>query len=145
MLRLASEKEKLFYEKKLYPLQDEVLKEIKTDKLYLSGGTALSRFHYQHRYSDDLDFFYDGYNFKQEEFSITVRNILNRISDKFEIEASTKSELFIRAFVKEKDTELKLEFIFENYKCVGNRERSGNVIIDSKENLAVNKLTTIHI
>ncbi|MGI6393681.1 MAG: hypothetical protein ACOX2F_02945 [bacterium] len=41
MLRVATEKEKLFYEKRLYPLQDEVFKAIQTDKLYLSGGTAL--------------------------------------------------------------------------------------------------------
>ena len=144
MLRLASDKERLFYEKELYPLQDEVLRTIKTEKLYLSGGTALSRFHYNHRYSDDLDFFFDGYNFKQEEFGITVREILNDLSEKFEVESVVKSDLFIRAFVKNKETVLKLEFIFENYKCVGNRERSGNVLIDSKENLAVNKLTTIY-
>jgi len=144
MLRVASKEERSFYEQKLYPLQDEVLKTIKTGKLYLSGGTALSRFHYNHRYSDDLDFFFDGYNFKQEEFGITVNGILNTISEKFEVEAITKSDLFIRAFVKNSETVLKLEFIFENYKCVGIREKSQGVIIDSKENLSVNKLTTIY-
>ncbi len=43
----------------LYRLQDEVLAELVTlgTGFYLGGGTALSRFYLQHRYSDDLDFF----------------------------------------------------------------------------------------
>jgi len=44
---------------KLYELQDMVLYEVfKTTKsFYLTGGTALHRFYYDIRYSDDLDFF----------------------------------------------------------------------------------------
>ena len=48
-----------YYEKKLYPLQDGVLRRVegcKTD-FFLTDGTALSRAYYGHRYSDDLDFF----------------------------------------------------------------------------------------
>jgi hypothetical protein len=48
-----------FYEESLYPLQDGVLRLIQqsgTD-FFLTGGTALSRAYYKHRYSDDLDFF----------------------------------------------------------------------------------------
>lgn len=43
----------------LYRLQDEALAEIQEVRqgLYLTGGTALSRGYYQHRNSDDLDFF----------------------------------------------------------------------------------------
>jgi len=44
---------------KLYRFQDELL--ILTEKagpfFYLGGGTCLSRFYFNHRYSDDLDFF----------------------------------------------------------------------------------------
>ena len=42
-----------YYEKKLYPLQDGVLRcveECKTD-FFLTGGTALSRGYYNHRLS----------------------------------------------------------------------------------------------
>jgi len=48
-----------YYEDKLYPLQDgvlEVLSRSGTD-FFLTGGTALSRAYYNHRYSEDLDFF----------------------------------------------------------------------------------------
>lgn len=53
-----------YYLDKLYPLQDEVLQLIKTQlkdqqfELYLTGGTCLSRCYFNHRFSDDLDFFY---------------------------------------------------------------------------------------
>ena len=48
-----------FYQDKLYPFQDKILKILgKADtEFYLTGGTALSRFLLNHRYSDDLDFF----------------------------------------------------------------------------------------
>ncbi|MBA4386467.1 MAG: hypothetical protein C0404_00715 [Verrucomicrobia bacterium] len=41
----------------LYLLQDWVLNEMKLVKheFYLTGGTALSRGYYGHRYSEDLD------------------------------------------------------------------------------------------
>ena len=48
-----------YYEETLYPLQDGVLNIIYqsgTD-FFLTGGTALSRAYYNHRYSDDLVFF----------------------------------------------------------------------------------------
>jgi len=48
-----------YYEESLYPLQDGVLNILQqsgTD-FFLTGGTALSRAYYNHRYSDDLDFF----------------------------------------------------------------------------------------
>jgi len=45
--------------KKLYTLQDEVLKIVfeTENEFYLTGGTCLSRFYVAKRYSDDLDFF----------------------------------------------------------------------------------------
>jgi|GEM_PF-1021224 len=45
--------------KKLYLLQDEVLKVVfaTEHEFYLTGGSCLSRFYVEKRYSDDLDFF----------------------------------------------------------------------------------------
>ena len=55
-----------YYETKLYPLQDEVLKKLKSleQPFYLTGGTAVSRGYLHHRYSDALDLFVnnDDYN-----------------------------------------------------------------------------------
>ena len=48
-----------YYEESLYPLQDGVMNTISKCgvRFFLTGGTALSRAYYNHRYSDDLDFF----------------------------------------------------------------------------------------
>ncbi len=68
-----------YYEKKLYPLQDGVLRcveECKTD-FFLTGDTALSRGYYHHRYSDDLAFFLCA----DENFSGSVDAILSRLAE----------------------------------------------------------------
>ncbi len=48
-----------YYTTSLYPLQDGILKIVThlNTPFYLTGGTALSRCFFHHRYSDDLDFF----------------------------------------------------------------------------------------
>jgi len=52
--KLLNESEK-FYQENLYQLQDGVLNLVKSCKthFYLTGGSALSRIYYNHRYSDD--------------------------------------------------------------------------------------------
>ncbi len=79
MMRLATEQEHKFYHEKLYPLQDEIFKLITSDKFYLTGGTCLSRFYYDHRYSDDLDFFFDGEKYNQEVFEVEFRTIISNL------------------------------------------------------------------
>ncbi len=63
--------------KELYILQDMVLKIIfnLSNNFYLTGGIALHRFHYNARYSDDLDFFaYCDDVFLEKENSLVRRN-----------------------------------------------------------------------
>ena len=61
--------------KKLYSLQDEVLEKVFAveDEFYLTGGTALSRFYKEKRYSDDLDFFTNS----STRFNFAIKNILS--------------------------------------------------------------------
>lgn len=101
--------QKDFYEKKLYPLQDKILEKINKSKnnFYLTGGTALSRFYLNHRYSDDLDFFVND----DSTFSSQVQNVQNELSEDFTISISKKDEQFARFFVEANDLKLKLEFI----------------------------------
>jgi predicted nucleotidyltransferase component of viral defense system len=58
---------------KLYELQDEVLKVVfETEReFYLTGGTCLSRFYVEKRYSDDLDFFTN----QSPRYSFAIKNI----------------------------------------------------------------------
>ncbi len=48
-----------YYMEKLYLFQDGVLDIVRKSNIpcYLTGGTALSRGYFNHRYSDDLDIF----------------------------------------------------------------------------------------
>ena len=48
-----------YYREKLYPFQDGVLNIVKKSgtPFYLTGGAALSRGYFDHRYSYDLDLF----------------------------------------------------------------------------------------
>jgi len=77
----------------LYPLQDNVLKLI--DKLqtpfYLTGGTALSRCYFNHRYSDDLDLFVN----KDLNFIKFSEQILSNLMKNFEVKVIIKSEGYI--------------------------------------------------
>ena len=132
-LRQATTEERSFYEDVLYPFQDEVLSLLQTDRFYLSGGTALSRWHYDHRYSDDLDFFFRGDLFKKDEFSVFYREILARLAANFSVQAAIDGEYYKRIFVIKSSTTLKIEFIFENYPHCGEYLNFHDCLIDSSE------------
>jgi len=142
--RKATQEDICFYEACLYPFQDEIFQLIQTERFYLSGGTCLSRFYYHHRYSEDLDFFFDGFLYPKEEFEILFREIINRISEKFRTEITVGGEYFKRGFVYKNDVALRIEFVYENYKYVGQRIQVNEIHIDSKENIATNKLTAVY-
>jgi len=142
-LRQASKEEQSFYEDRLYPLQDKALSLLQTDLFYLSGGTALSRWHYDHRYSDDLDFFFRGDAFPKEEFAFVYREIIARFAASFKVEAVIDGDYFKRIFIVDNDISLKIEFIYENYPHCGEYLKSDGCLIDSSENIAVNKITAV--
>jgi len=142
-LRVATTAERVFYEGTLYPLQDTALSLIQTNRFYLSGGTALSRWHYEHRYSDDLDFFFRGDIFPKEEFLVVYREIVARLAAHFVVEAAIDGDYFKRIFILHNGTSLKIEFIFENYPHCGEFLEFNDCLIDSSENIAVNKITAV--
>lgn len=144
LLRTADEKEKDYYFNTLYPIQDKVFQEIHTKVFYLTGGTALSRFHYHHRFSDDLDFFYDGYNHPKENFNFSYREIVYDLEKKFEkIDVSIDGEFFKRFFISDNNAVLKVEFVYENFKTVGEKKEIKGILVDSKENICANKVGTV--
>ena len=66
---------------KIYAQQDRILLAIKKMKSFpfvLSGGTALSRFYFHHRFSEDLDFFYEGSEFSFEPIDAVIHNLTNQ-------------------------------------------------------------------
>ncbi len=69
-----------YYEESLYKLQNGILNTVKNLNVpfYLTGGTALSRGYYNHRYSDDLDFFVN----QDTKFNFYVNSILEGLQKK---------------------------------------------------------------
>lgn len=144
MLRIANDNDHKFYSELMYPWQDEIFKLVGSGKFYLTGGTCLSRFYYQHRYSDDLDFFFDGSIFAQEEFEADFRVIIHEIGKIYPYQLSIDSEHFKQAFLIKDQHRLKIDFVFEPVKSIGMRKHNGVIVTDNKENLVSNKLSTIY-
>jgi len=100
-----------YYESKLYPLQDRVLKlmEEMNHPFYLTGGTALSRAWLHHRYSDDLDFFTNN----APDFADQVRMMHDALSVVFgdRLQRLMDSSSFHRWVIQTSDVTLKLEWI----------------------------------
>lgn len=134
-----------FYSDYLYPLQDEVLQLIDREKtgFYLTGGTALSRFYLNHRYSDDLDFFQN----QSPSFINEAELLLKRLSEILHIQYGIRDTSFYKFFVSKSPGEplLKIEFINDV------KYRTGDIVqtahfsrVDSWENILTNKLTALN-
>ena len=125
--------------KKLYALQDEVLGIVFAQEqiFYLTGGTCLSRFYQEKRYSDDLDFF----THDAARFSFAVKNIKAKLLEVFDLNVQVETKDFIRFEV---EGLLQLDFINDRvprYKEVVVLE--SGYIIDTVENILSNKLTAV--
>ena len=129
--------------RKLYRIQDKVLLALKPvlSDFYLTGGTALGRFYLNHRYSEDLDFFLN----KSEAFHFLIRGIEKALISNFSLlkEESIVFDDFVRYYIEEEQSVLKIEFVNDiAYRCgIPNRYKYG--YIDTPLNILTNKLTAI--
>ena len=137
-----------YYKENLYPLQDGVMNIISKCgvRFYLTGGTALSRAYYNHRYSDDLDFFVND----DSEYSEQVKLILIKLEENgFSFSRTVEfisTSSFTSLKVKHKKTETLLKLDFVNDVAVRFGEiKNTNIYYrtDSIRNMLSNKLTAI--
>ncbi len=102
---------KKFYEDKLYPLQDGILQLMNklATPFYLTGGTALSRAFFNHRYSDDLDFFVNN----DKNYKKNVEKIINVLRENYKdrLNLGVIDSAFARIFIEENNVTLKIEFL----------------------------------
>jgi predicted nucleotidyltransferase component of viral defense system len=125
--------------KQLYKLQDEVLKVIfETEReFYLTGGTCISRFYMEKRYSDDLDFFTN----QSLRYNFAVKNIKRALQKKFKLIAHVEAKDFTRYVI---NGVLQVDFVNDSairYKDPIVKENS--YIIDTIENILINKITAV--
>lgn len=103
---------------------------------YLTGGTALSAFYYQHRYSEDLDFF------SHDVELISIPKLMDEVGKRLKVKVEhTQTTPYLRRFLIDKD--LKVDVAADvNYR-VGSPQLIGNYMIDNLKNIAMNKVVAI--
>jgi predicted nucleotidyltransferase component of viral defense system len=130
----------------LYSLQDWVLARLKTVEhgFYLSWGTGLSRGYYQHRYSEDLDFFLND----SSDFQLWRDRCLDSLergaaAQGQRLEITLREERFGRAYLHG-PVPLKLEFINDVPFRVGQPWTHPSLgPLDTKENILANKISAL--
>ena len=132
--------------KALYRLQDQVLVHLKRADhgFYLTGGTALSRGYYQHRYSEDLDFFAnDASDFELWRDRCFQTLLAASTAEGWRLEVILRDVRFGRAVVHG-DVPLKLEFVNDVPFRVGVPwPHPALGALDTKENILANKITAL--
>jgi len=125
--------------KKIYKLQDEILKIVFNLKnsFYLTGGTALHRFYFEYRYSDDLDFFAT----KDPLFSESINEILDAFEyNNLYYQITVNSRDFYRVVVNKI---LKVDFVNDYVYRAGKSNLFNGYKIDNLENILANKVTAV--
>lgn len=108
-----------------------------SNQFYLTGGTALSAFYYQHRLSEDLDFFsetkYDG-----NKILAWVKNTAQKLKIK-EVEYKKLHGQDTFFFNFKKDV-VKIDFAFFPFEHLGKFKKIKTLKLSSVEDIAANKL-----
>lgn len=138
-----------FYEERLYPLQDGVLRSVSElgTPLYLTGGTALSRGYFGHRYSDALDLFVNA-DPRYVEWVEMVFETLERAEARGELtllsDSTIRAESFVRASVvslKDPELELKIDLVNDSAPHFGRlSSKSPLGALDGVRNILSNKI-----
>ncbi|HZX47833.1 MAG TPA: nucleotidyl transferase AbiEii/AbiGii toxin family protein [Nitrospirota bacterium] len=128
-----------YYNRLIYPLQDKVIPAFQDSPFYLTGGTALSRGYYNHRYSDDLDYFVNDH----PDFLRIAERQIDKLRRMFnDVTIAVKDANYYRIFVASE--RLKVEMINDVPSHIGALFKHPVIgLIDSKENILANKLTAL--
>ena len=138
-----------FYEEKLYPLQDGILRIVSELNLpfYLTGGTALSRYYFQHRYSDDLDLFVNSDpNYKNyiRQFISALEAVHKSGKIVINYDKLMTSDEYSQVIVEKNEAILKIDLVNDTYIHFGEIESDIKLgRVDSWRNILSNKISAI--
>jgi hypothetical protein len=136
-----------YYEEKLYRIQDGILRGCADTKtpFYLTGGTALSRVYYHHRYSDDLDFFVDDdENFRSWVLAVLCNLRMRGLS--YDERGLSMLGSFVSIYLKDPESEIETKVDFVNDIGVhygGFNESALYPKVDSVRNILSNKIGAV--
>jgi len=128
-----------YYLKKIYPLQDSILNAFRASPFHLTGGTALARGYYNHRYSDDLHLAVNDH----PDFSREVERRIKKIRESVDrVNVGLKEPNFYRIFAGKE--QVKVEMVNQGPARLG--KPAGNLLlglVDSRENIMAEKILKI--
>lgn len=129
----------------LTAFQKTVLGALSTDEFiiktfFLTGGTALSEFYFQHRLSEDFDFFTEN-QFDSKRLISSLSNISDKLKlSKIEQQSLTGQQIF---FVYHNSDTLKIDFAYFPFKHLGVFTKTNNLKVSSVEDICINKIHAI--
>lgn len=113
-----------------------------SNNFYLTGGTALSEFYYQHRLSEDLDFF----NPTSEVNQIAIEAFIKKNSQKLSV-TNIKKAVFLGLVTYvlnfSDGQSLKVDFNYYPFPRIEPGKNFKGVLVDSIYDIAANKIHTI--
>ena len=132
---------------RIFEYRDIVLRALKgrTAPFYLAGGTALSRFYFQHRDSYDLDFFSQDYSLEKiREFAGFIEKATGK---KMKLIGGNHREGFAKISIYElilgKNDALKIDFVKDVLPLAGPLKRVDGIDILSLEDIYLRKIHAV--
>ena len=112
------------------------------DHFYLTGGTALTRFYFNHRESLDLDLFT---NDQSQDFSLVNLAVLGILQSlKLQITSQVTTDTFIQYIVIDSaGTALKVDLVKDVFVHFGEIIVKRDIRVDSLENIGSNKVLAV--
>ena len=89
-----------------------------------------------------FEFFFDGYIYDNSRFKVHGARLVDIICKSYEVDVTLEVEYYKRMFVKGK-TNIKIEPVFDPYERSGDLQTKHGIYVDSKENIAANKLSDV--
>lgn len=129
-----------------FALQDRFLeaffKSTYKDEFYLTGGTALARFYFNHRESLDLDLFTNAFEIDFFQVNQLLLSIFYGLG--LNISSQVNTDTFIQSVVLDQDgSSLKVDLVKDIPIHFGENLFRAGVWIDSLENIGSNKILAV--
>lgn len=125
--------------------QDEFLSIVRKyprilDMFYLTGGTALSAYYFNHRLSEDIDLF-TRQSFRQESIVSMMKDIAKQMKATAHFTIVDTSLRYDLSLLDKR--KLKVDFVHYEFDQLKKSNNLDGLAVDSIEDIAVNKLLTI--
>ena len=126
-------------------IQQQFLDEVRQEpylieKFYLTGGTALAACYLNHRESEDIDLFTDS-SFEESSVIASMSRIATRLHVKSTLAKIHERLRYDLAFPDRQL--LKIDFVFYDFKHIEPVNHLDSLVVDSIEDIAVNKLLAL--